>query len=156
MMKRFIFGLLGFVVVWIVRLAPQFLAYAHVSGIIIFALERVRVHPCNVVRAFYNATVRAASVQRFSFFRVVLFSLYCPSHDTPLVIIFISLPPFSGLTKIVSFASPRLRLRIEEFGVIRSRPSFAHPWPFKLAANSAQAVFTCDLLLKDSCSTIDL
>src|SRR5215468_6854460 len=38
-MKRFIFGLLGFVVVWIVGLAPQFLAYAHVSGIIIFALE---------------------------------------------------------------------------------------------------------------------
>jgi len=41
MMKRFIFGLLGFVVVWIVGLAPQFLAYAHVSGIIIFALEGV-------------------------------------------------------------------------------------------------------------------
>jgi len=38
-MKRFIFGLLGFVVVWIVGLAPQFLAYGHVSGIIIFALE---------------------------------------------------------------------------------------------------------------------
>jgi len=38
-MKRFIFGLLGFVVVWIVGLAPQFLAYAHISGIIIFALE---------------------------------------------------------------------------------------------------------------------
>jgi len=41
MMKRFLFGLLGFVVVWIVGLAPQFLAYAHVSGIIIFALEGV-------------------------------------------------------------------------------------------------------------------
>src|SRR5262249_1949542 len=39
MMKRFIFGLLGFVVVWIVGLAPQFLAYANVSGIIIFVLE---------------------------------------------------------------------------------------------------------------------
>ena len=39
MMKRFIFGLLGFVTVWIVGLAPQFLAYARVSGIIIFALE---------------------------------------------------------------------------------------------------------------------
>jgi membrane protease YdiL (CAAX protease family) len=38
-MKRFIFGLLGFVVVWILGLAPQFLAYARVSGIIIFALE---------------------------------------------------------------------------------------------------------------------
>jgi hypothetical protein len=38
-MKRFILGLLGFVVVWTVGLAPQFLAYAHVSGIIIFALE---------------------------------------------------------------------------------------------------------------------
>jgi hypothetical protein len=38
-MKRFILGLLGFVVVWIAGLAPQFLAYAHVPGIIIFALE---------------------------------------------------------------------------------------------------------------------
>ena len=38
-MKRFLFGLLGFVVVWIVGFAPQFLAYFHVSGIIIFALE---------------------------------------------------------------------------------------------------------------------
>jgi hypothetical protein len=38
-MKRFILGLLGFVVVWIAGLAPQFLAYARVSGIIIFALE---------------------------------------------------------------------------------------------------------------------
>jgi hypothetical protein len=37
--KRFILGLLGFIVVWTVGLAPQFLAYAHVSGIIIFALE---------------------------------------------------------------------------------------------------------------------
>jgi hypothetical protein len=38
-MKRFVLGLLGFVVVWIAGLAPQFLAYFHVSGIIIFALE---------------------------------------------------------------------------------------------------------------------
>jgi drug/metabolite transporter superfamily protein YnfA len=38
-MKRFVFGLLGFVVVWIIGLAPQFLAYGHVSRIIIFALE---------------------------------------------------------------------------------------------------------------------
>jgi membrane protease YdiL (CAAX protease family) len=38
-LKRFILGLIGFVVVWILGLAPQFLAYAHVSGIIIFALE---------------------------------------------------------------------------------------------------------------------
>jgi len=38
-MKRFIFGLLGFVVIWIVGLAPQFLAYGHVSTVIIFALE---------------------------------------------------------------------------------------------------------------------
>jgi hypothetical protein len=38
-MKRFIFGLLGFVVVWVAGLAPQFLAYWHVSKIIIFALE---------------------------------------------------------------------------------------------------------------------
>jgi membrane protease YdiL (CAAX protease family) len=38
-MKRFTLGILGFVVVWVIGLAPQFLAYAHVSGIIIFALE---------------------------------------------------------------------------------------------------------------------
>jgi CAAX protease family protein len=38
-MKRFISGLLAFMLVWIAGLAPQFLAYAHVSGIIIFGLE---------------------------------------------------------------------------------------------------------------------
>src|SRR5262252_5127236 len=38
-MKRFLLGLLGFVVVWIAGLAPQFLTLLHVSGIIIFALE---------------------------------------------------------------------------------------------------------------------
>ena len=38
-MKRFLLGLLGFLVVWTAGLAPQFLAYFHVSGIIIFALE---------------------------------------------------------------------------------------------------------------------
>jgi hypothetical protein len=38
-MKRFLLGLVGFIVVWIAGLAPQFLAYAHVSGIIIFTLE---------------------------------------------------------------------------------------------------------------------
>lgn len=39
MMKRFVLGLLGFVVVWIAGFAPQFLAYWHVSRTIIFALE---------------------------------------------------------------------------------------------------------------------
>ena len=38
-MKRFFLGLLGFAVVWIAGLAPQFLTLLHVSGIIIFALE---------------------------------------------------------------------------------------------------------------------
>ena len=38
-MKRFIFGLLGFIVVRIVGLAPQFLAYGHVSAVVIFGLE---------------------------------------------------------------------------------------------------------------------
>jgi membrane protease YdiL (CAAX protease family) len=38
-MKRFILGLVGFIVVWIAGFAPQFLAYARVSRIIIFALE---------------------------------------------------------------------------------------------------------------------
>jgi len=37
--KRFLVGLLGFAVVWIAGLAPQFLTLLHVSGIIIFALE---------------------------------------------------------------------------------------------------------------------
>ena len=38
-MKRFILGLVSFVVVWVAGFAPQFLAYWHVSRIIIFALE---------------------------------------------------------------------------------------------------------------------
>jgi membrane protease YdiL (CAAX protease family) len=38
-MKRFLLGLLGFAIVWIAGLAPQFLTPLHVSGIIIFALE---------------------------------------------------------------------------------------------------------------------
>ena len=38
-MKRFLLGLLGFVVVWIAGLAPQFLNYFHISWIIIFSLE---------------------------------------------------------------------------------------------------------------------
>jgi membrane protease YdiL (CAAX protease family) len=38
-MKRFLLGLLGFAVVWIAGLGPQFLTPLHVSGIIIFALE---------------------------------------------------------------------------------------------------------------------
>jgi len=38
-MKRFVLGLLGFVVVWIAGLAPQFLNYFHTSWIIIFSLE---------------------------------------------------------------------------------------------------------------------
>src|SRR5262252_241745 len=38
-MKRFLLGLLGFVVVWIAGLGPQFLVYLHTSWIIIFSLE---------------------------------------------------------------------------------------------------------------------
>src|SRR5713101_3585243 len=38
-MKRFILGLLALIVIWIAGLAPQFLAYAHVSVVIIIALE---------------------------------------------------------------------------------------------------------------------
>ena len=67
--------------------------------------------------------------------------------------IFTSLPAFSGFTKIVSEASPRFRLRIEEFGVIRSLPSLVQPCALRFAANSAQTVFTADLLLKERCST---
>jgi CAAX protease family protein len=71
-MKRFIFGLLGFVVVWIVGLAPQFLAYAHVSGIIIFALEG------GVSIAGYLLYVRLLekrSVVELSRFRIALLPL---------------------------------------------------------------------------------
>ena len=67
--------------------------------------------------------------------------------------IFTLLPPFSGFTKIVSAASPRFRLSIEEAGVIRSLPSLVQPWALRFAANSAQTLFTFDLLLKISCST---
>ena len=38
-MKHFLLGLLGFVVVWVAGLAPQFLNYFHISWIIIFSLE---------------------------------------------------------------------------------------------------------------------
>ena len=37
------------------------------------------------------------------------------------------LPPLSGFTKIVSSASPRFRLSIEEAGVIRSLPCLVQP-----------------------------
>src|SRR4029079_1005986 len=63
------------------------------------------------------------------------------------------LPPLSGLTKIVSSASPRFRLSIEEAGVIRSLPSLLQPCALRFAANSAQTLFTFALLLKESCST---
>ena len=63
------------------------------------------------------------------------------------------LPPFSGCTKIVSSASPRFRLSIEEAGVIRSLPCLVQPWALRFAANSAQKLFTFVLLLKVSCST---
>jgi hypothetical protein len=63
------------------------------------------------------------------------------------------LPPPSGFTKIVSAASPRFRLSIEEAGVIRSVPSFVQPCALRFVANSAQTLFTFALLLKENCST---
>ena len=48
---------------------------------------------------------------------------YFSSQARPSVIIFTSLPPLSGFTKIVSSASPRFRFSIAEAGVIRSLPS---------------------------------
>lgn len=71
-MKRFIFGLLGFVVVWIVGLAPQFLAYSHVSGLIIFALEGGLSIAGYVV---YVRVVEKRSALELSRFRVVLLPL---------------------------------------------------------------------------------
>src|SRR3982750_1537051 len=63
------------------------------------------------------------------------------------------LPPSAGLTKIVSFAPPRLRFRIEDCGWIMSGPSFVQPCALRFADNSAQTPFTSDLLLKRTCST---
>src|SRR5262245_41223170 len=78
---------------------------------------------------------------------------YFSSQARPSVIIFTSLPPLSGFTKIVSAASPRLRFSIAEAGVIRSLPSLVHPWALRFADNSAQTLFTLPLLLNPSCST---
>ena len=71
-MKRFIFGLLGFVVVWIVGLAPQFLVYGHVSAIVIFGLEG------GVSVAGYLLYVRVVekrSALELSHFRIILLPL---------------------------------------------------------------------------------
>ena len=79
--------------------------------------------------------------------------MYFSSQARPSVIIFTSLPPPSGFTKIVSSASPRLRFRIADAGVIRSLPSFVQPCALRFADNSAQALFTFALVLNPSCST---
>src|SRR3954469_3395227 len=78
---------------------------------------------------------------------------YFSSQARPSVISCILLPLPFGLTKIVSSASPRFRLSMEELGVIRSLPSLVQPWPLRFVANSAQTLFTFALLLKDNCST---
>ena len=78
---------------------------------------------------------------------------YFSSQARPSVMICTLLPPFSGCTKIVSSASPRFRLSIEEPGVIRSLPCLVQPWALRFAANSAQTLFTFVLLLNVSCST---
>src|SRR5205809_2622628 len=78
---------------------------------------------------------------------------YFSSQARPSVKIFTSLPPFSGFTKIVSAASPRLRFSIEEAAVTRSLPSLVQPWALRFAANSEQTLFTFVLLLKTICST---
>ena len=71
-MKRFIFGVIGFVVVWIAGLAPQFLAYGHVSAIVIFGLEG------GVSIAGYLLYVRVVekrSALELSHFRIILLPL---------------------------------------------------------------------------------
>ena len=78
---------------------------------------------------------------------------YFSSQARPSVIIFTSLPPLSGFTKIVSSASPRFRFSIAEAGVIRSLPCFVQPCALRFADNSAQVLFTFALLLNPSCST---
>ena len=85
------------------------------------------------------------------------FRIYFPSQARPSVKIFTSLPPFSGFTKIVSAASPRFRLRIEDAGVIRSLPSLVQPWAFEIRGQfGTDRLFTLDLLLKRTCSTAAL
>jgi membrane protease YdiL (CAAX protease family) len=71
-MKRFTFGLLGFVVVWIVGFAPQFLAYGHVSGIIIFALEGGLSLAGYLV---YVRVIEKRSALELSYFRIALLPL---------------------------------------------------------------------------------
>ena len=71
-MKRFLLGLLAFVLVWIAGLAPQFLNYVHASWIIIFGLEG------GVSIAGYLLYVRFVEkrpAQEFSRFRFGLFPL---------------------------------------------------------------------------------
>src|SRR5215472_5531331 len=71
-MKRFLLGLLGFAVVWIAGLAPQFLTPLHVSGIIIFGLEGL------VSIAGYILFVRLVEKREateFSSFRISLLPL---------------------------------------------------------------------------------
>lgn len=71
-MKRFILGLVGFIVVWTLGLAPQFLAYGHVSGIIIFSLEG----GVSIASYFlYVRFVEKRSARELSRFRIVLLPL---------------------------------------------------------------------------------
>src|SRR5918996_931599 len=90
-----------------------------------------------------------------SFFLILTWP-HCPSQERPSVNIFTSLPPLSGFTKIVSVASPRFRLRIEDCAWTISTPSLVQPCALRFAASSAQTLFTLDLLLKRTCSTIAL
>src|SRR5690348_16096314 len=78
---------------------------------------------------------------------------YFASQARPSVIIFTSLPPLSGFTKMVSAASPRFRFNMPEAGVIKSLSSLVQPCALRFADNSAQTLFTFPLLLNASCST---
>ena len=72
MLKRFLVGLLAFVVIWIAGLAPQFLNYFHISWIIIFGLEGA-VSIAGYL--FYVRLVEKRQPQELSRFRFGLFPL---------------------------------------------------------------------------------
>lgn len=92
-MKRFIFGLLAFIVVWILGLAPQFLVLAHVSKIIIFGLEGavsiagyllyvrlVEKRPALELSSFRIALLPLGVLLGMLFFGLLIAILYLSSH----------------------------------------------------------------------------
>src|SRR5262245_46814844 len=128
-------------------LFPKFVNHLSVFANFCGATQSNTSHCCSV-RCLPSRSCAKAGSQRSS----SLVHPYFSSQARPSVIILISLPPPSGLTKIVSSASPRFRFSIAEAGVMRSLPCFVQPCALRFADNSAQALFTFALLLTPRCS----